>query len=103
MTTIDGRFPVGYTVPRRVEEFLRMPDSELHRITQAYDLDSQGSCYRRGARMDFWSDDIDFHYPGTERRRTLVILFEFLRADRIAEHLRFNRRERMGPRLLTSN
>lgn len=88
MMTADGRYPTNFTIPRRLEEFLYMGDSELDRIMVAYDLGPSRSRYYRGNLIDSFSDGDVFHGSKSERRRDLIALFEFLGAHRLVECLR---------------
>ncbi|KAK4547674.1 hypothetical protein LTR36_000631 [Oleoguttula mirabilis] len=80
MMTAEGRYPTNYTIPRRLQEFVHMGDSELDRIMVAYDLGASRSRYYRGNLMDSFSDSDVFHGSKSEKRRNLIALFEFLGA-----------------------
>lgn len=82
-----------------------MSDSQLDRILMEYDLDSSDSRHYRGMRRDFFPDEFGFGSSKVERRRTLIVLFEFLGAHQLAEYLRLGRHTGLGvhPRALSTS
>ncbi|WPG99385.1 Hypothetical protein R9X50_00219900 [Acrodontium crateriforme] len=73
MMNDDGQYPTSFARPRKLSDFTQMNQVQLDNILDAYDLTLR--------RQDY-SD------TKTERIRSLVILFEFLGAHRLAEQLR---------------
>ncbi|KAK3715842.1 hypothetical protein LTR37_006825 [Vermiconidia calcicola] len=105
MMTSDSGYPVDFAVPKRLEDFLRMSDSQLERIMLAYELDPLDSPYYRGRGMPRESllSDLGTSRFLPERQRNLGALFEFLGAYNLAEQLMHTRRERLGSRQLNNN
>ena len=103
MMTIDGRYPIDFNVPRRLEDLLHMSLSQVDRIMMAYELDSSDSRYHRGGRLDSWSDDYGCGSSKIERLLSLLVLFEFLGAHQLADCLRRSGRGGLGMQRRGSN
>lgn len=92
--TLDGVYPMDFSFPRPMSDFLRMPESTLERLSRAYELEIPASSnFTYATRASFHRQG---GYGSTlfDRRAVLMALLEYLGACQVVESLRYTEQSR---------
>ena len=80
---MDGRYPLNFATPMTIAHFMALPEGQIDRLLEEYDIPVRGS-----AGYSTWECDCDSTMERESRASKLSALLDFLGALRIADVLR---------------